>query len=367
MGGFMRKAIFLYIILLFSLVTGNLCQAGGSFCLQDLGTLGGSNSLANMLNDTGQIVGWSHHTAGNAEPHAFLWKSAGGMQDLGTLGGTESFAYGINETGQIIGGSDTSDDLSYRAVLWEIEMQDINMQPLDIFENGTNSEAFGINDIGQIVGRSDTADNVTSHAVLWENNSKHTIHDLGTLGGSQSEALWINESGQIIGWSDTKPSPGNSKPHAFLWEEINKMQDLGTLEGGSNSAAVWINDSGQIVGSSDSTEGTTHAVLWENDSKHTIHDLGTLGGSESAAYAINESGQIVGGSYIEGDVEWHAFLWQDGVMHDLGTLGGSDSDGFAINNKGQIIGVSDIAGDVEFHAFLASKCASLTWLMLLLD
>src|SRR4051812_36246778 len=52
----------------------------------DIGTLGGADSHARALNDTGQVVGWSR-TAGGAA-HAFITGPDGmGMRDLGTLGG----------------------------------------------------------------------------------------------------------------------------------------------------------------------------------------------------------------------------------------------------------------------------------------
>jgi probable HAF family extracellular repeat protein len=67
----------------------------------DLGTLGGSSSGANGINDSGQVVGWAY-PAGNGAEHAFLY-SGGAMSDLGTLGGTISGASGINDSGQVVG------------------------------------------------------------------------------------------------------------------------------------------------------------------------------------------------------------------------------------------------------------------------
>src|SRR5215207_10175943 len=57
--------------------------------MKDLGTLGGTNSYAYGINDSGQVVGYSD--TANSGPHAFLYDSTNGMKDLGTLGGTNSY------------------------------------------------------------------------------------------------------------------------------------------------------------------------------------------------------------------------------------------------------------------------------------
>lgn len=71
----------------------------------DLGSLGGDFSLAEAINNQGQIVGFS--SLGNGGPgeltHAFLYEK-GVMRDIGTLDGTgNSFAFDINDKGQIVG------------------------------------------------------------------------------------------------------------------------------------------------------------------------------------------------------------------------------------------------------------------------
>ena len=142
----MRTDLLLYVTLLIFLLSGSLCQSEELICLTDLGTLGGSDSLANGINDAGQIIGWSHTSGG--ESHAVLWENGeSAPKDLGILGGNNSTAYEINGAGQIVGGSDITGDLLYHAVRWQNGV----MQDLGTL-GGSESEAFGINEAGQIVG-----------------------------------------------------------------------------------------------------------------------------------------------------------------------------------------------------------------------
>jgi probable HAF family extracellular repeat protein len=258
-----------------------------SLALQNLGTLGGTGSLAFGLNDRGQVVGASTTAAG--APHAFLWEK-GQMTDLGTLGGTDSVAFGINDHGQVVGASYTTGDAARHAFLWEQ---------------------------GQMT-------------------------DLGTLGGNISIAYAINNRGQVVGEANTTENAAN---HAFLWEKA-RMTDLGTL-GGNISTAFAINDRGQVVGSAYTTRGALHAFLWQQG---PMTDLGTLGGFNSIAYGINNRGQIVGMATTAGDTAYRAFLWKNGQMTDLGTLGGPSSAALGINNRGQVVGYAANTFQ-RFHTF----------------
>jgi probable HAF family extracellular repeat protein len=75
----------------------------------------------------------------------------------------------------------------------------------------------------------------------------YTITNLGTLGGSFSFGNGINARGQVTGESFTA---GNSSIHAFLWDPVAGMQDLGTLGGtldGNYSRGYGINAIGQVT------------------------------------------------------------------------------------------------------------------------
>ena len=127
------------------------------------------------------------------------------------------------------------------------------------------------------------------------------INDLGTLDrGTVSTPSAINESGQVIGFSRIS----SGEQHAFVWDYLHRMQDLGTL-GGTFSIPRAINESGQVIGISRISSGEQHAFVW--DSANGIQDLGTLGGPSSTPSAINEAGQVIGNS-LTSSGEQHAFL-----------------------------------------------------------
>jgi len=70
------------------------------YAVIDLGTLGGTSSYGEAINNNGQVVGSS--TTSSGDRHAFLY-SNGSMQDINPAGGGYSEAYGINNKGQVVG------------------------------------------------------------------------------------------------------------------------------------------------------------------------------------------------------------------------------------------------------------------------
>lgn len=160
--------------------------------MRDIGTLGGTNSTAFGINDSGQVAGVSDTIAGFAGyDHAFLY-SNGRMQDLGTLGGDYSTASAINDRGQVVGLAVTADG-SYHVFLYSNgAMQDLNTL------SGVTGVPYGLNNNGQIVGYADNA-NGQSYAFLYSEGVEVDLNSLmdPSLGVSLTDAHAINDLGQI--------------------------------------------------------------------------------------------------------------------------------------------------------------------------
>lgn len=336
-----------YIIAITAILTF-ICMGGPqqakalSYSALDLGTLGGSTSYAQDINDSGHVVGHSDTTDGNHR--AFLYNGTS-MIDLGTLGGSGSWAYGINNAGQVVGQSQTT-----QGYLQSFLHNGSNMINLGTLDDSHWSRAKAINDSGYIVGTEDSnqiLDGINIPRAFLHNGAN--MIDLGTLdGGVWASAEDINDSGNITGAS------GNGSPMRFdngtaFLRNGTDMIDLGTL-GGPRSEGLGVNNQGHVVGWS-TIAGSNffeRAFLYNGTS---MIDLGTLGGAHSAAADINDSGYIVGGSNLP---NWHtlpgygfyfgsaAFLYSSGTMWNLNDLLNTTSTGiyltraYAINIHGQI-------------------------------
>jgi len=297
--------------------------------LVDLGSLGGPDSRAFDVNNSGDVVGFGYiDTEENA--HAFMF-SKGNLVDIHRYG-LKSAARGINENGIVIGHTINTDHLA-RATMWTGE-QTILLGP-----TGSESVATAINSTGYITGRFQPNDqNGNWHAFRYSpSNDPETLQDIGTLGGPMSAGQAINSAGTIVGYSLT--SSTDWQQHAFIWTENNQMQDLGTL-GGQHSQANGINDSGIIVGWSTTSDERQEAFIYSG----SMHGLGRLGGHSSSANSINELGDIVGWWSQDGQIR-NAFirLGSDSTMTDLNELiepnsGWNLVEAYSINDQGWIVG-----------------------------
>ena len=344
------------------------------YTVTDLGTLGGTFSLAYGINHVDVVDGVA--TVADGNQHAFLWRR-GHMTDLGTLGGPNSIAYWLNNSNEATIASDTSTNdplgedfcgfgthLICLGALWN----NGTMTALPTL-GGNNSVAFTLNDRGQIVGAAENKTQDPScpapqvldfEAVIW-GPKPGEIRRLRPLpGDTVGFALGVNNRGQAVGasglCSNTPLVPLEVGPHAVLWDH-GKPINLGSLGGAQINTAAAINDRGEVIGGSDLSGDTViHSFLWTK--AEGMQDLGTLSGDAiSLGGWINNKTQVVGWS-CDSSGNCRAYLWQNNVMTDLNSLIPAHSKlylmfAYGITDAGDIVGQAMDKSTGDLHAFLA--------------
>ena len=322
---------------------------------RDLGTLGGLNSsVFGSPNAFGQVVGQAEtsHTDPNGEDfcgfyasgaprsgktcRGFLWQD-GRMRPLSTLGGYNSTASAINNSGMIAGNAETATTDStcppYDPALGQYQvLQDkpvlwINghIEELPTYGGDPDGYAIAINDRGQAAGGSGTCsanDPIIGlyfspvHALLWDHGN---VINLGSLGGAfGNQAHGINNRGQVVGASDLA---GDAVFHGFVWSQSTGMKDVPPLRGDTYSVALAINDPGVVAGVSiDSTFTNLHAFVVVDG---VPTDLNTLIPADSplqlqTACGINSSGEITGLAVEKSTGQYRGYLLTPVVDRDSG-------------------------------------------------
>ena len=305
-----RRALLLLLLLVAAART-----SWAGYMITDLGalsTLPNRPSYAWDINDAGQVVGSAARDDGTLS--LFVWDAEHGMQDLGIPGRGPFY---INNAGQISG---TADDVDIGGFLWN--------SPTDVRRllspNGAVAFAGGLNDLGVVAGDGYVPGNPWLHAFFWDvDGNPHLL--AADPDQDSSVAAAVNNAGQIVGW--THPW-GRSR--AFVWDETNGMQDMGTLDDGESLARA-INNAGVAVGYVQLDDLSNRAFIWDAD--NGMRPLEAPEGGPTIALDINDAGQVVGG--------WH--LWDHGVVTNLQEEAASPagwilSGAHAINNSGQIVG-----------------------------
>ena len=126
---------------------------------------------------------------------------------IGTFGGRSSVAQGMNENGDVVGWSDTAGNAQHAFVNIGGMMTDLNdlLDPADQ-ARWILKQAFDINDAGKIGGVGnwfDAGGNYVGQRAfrLTPGATTATIDNLGTLVGNSSSAMGLNESGEVEGTS----------------------------------------------------------------------------------------------------------------------------------------------------------------------
>jgi probable HAF family extracellular repeat protein len=254
------------------------------------------------------------------------------IKDLGTLGGTESFAYAINNSGHVVGISRTSDDAETHSFLYRGGNM-IDLSPVI-------DDVKKINLVGQIAGGA--LRNGVFSPILLDSTTNRVI-TLGSLGGNtqgrfNGVATSVNTSGQVVGDSYID----SEIRHAFLYAD-GIFKDLGSF--GGYSGATAINDNGTVVGfGSNGPNGKSHAFIYTETTMIDIDPLRdpTFSTSESYARDINNHGQVVGEYLSDNKATTRAFIYRKGKVKTFAKPGSPYTVALGNNDFGQIVGVMDI-------------------------
>ena len=307
MGGNRNHGLKAIAFVVASLGTG---AAKAEWTLVDLGALGGRNSYASAVSDSGIVAGCAETADGRI--HAFVYQ-AGAMRDLGAGSDVagDSCALAVNDQGVVAGRASTGE-----LVIWT----DGGVTNL-----GIKGNVGGMNASGVVVGAR-TAGESTRAFVYREG----VVSELGDA-STRSEATAINARGQIT---------GNANGHAFLYD--GSMRDLGTL-GGNHSNARGINARGEVVGGSSNALGAPTPFIYGGGMQALAAP------AYSAAIAINTSGQIVGsGEGIHGYSIEGSTMTPLGMLPDVVAKGWRHLEPTAINDRGWIVGTAENAeGDLR--------------------
>lgn len=355
-----RLLVFLTVIIFGSISGGMRGAWAQSGIIVDLGT--GPHGLYPVsINDRGEVVG-NVHDPGTGNMRAFLY-SDGKRTLLGTLGGTFSRANDINNRGQIVGefqagtmtiptpnGPPHFPKEMVVNVIHPFIYNNLVMSDLSKWGVSGGRNAVAINDQGDIIGHIGDNELESWPPYLYSNG---TLTHLDWQGDNQmDEVIALNNLGQIIG---VNRSGWDSQRQTYFYRGIlysgGAAIDIGTL-GGQSTYVTALNNKGQIVGISQTPDNKMHAFLY-SDGK--MVDLHVLAGIEpirfSVAEGINDSGQVVL-NVLDSGRSIRAVLYSEGKFSDLGSLGGSEIHASDINNLGQVVGTGRPAGDTSYNGFL---------------
>jgi probable HAF family extracellular repeat protein len=311
---------------------------GSTYTVYNLGTLGGTSSSGNAINNLGWVLG-NANLAGDQSTHASVWID-GMKADLGTLGGDNS------------------------GVEWPVH-NDRGIIP-------GIAETAAVDRLGEAWSCSAFFPAVTHHVCLAFRYYQGSMTRLPTLGGTHGYGSGVNRRGDVTGWAETSVhdgtcvSPQVLQFEAVVWHADGKVEALPPYPGDLDGAATAINDRGEVVGISgrcDNAVGALtakHALIWRRGVPAKIDTFGGHGWNTPAD--LNERGEVVGFADVADDETDGVltavplplgFFWSEasGTVKIEPLSGDQFAIAYAINNAGVVVGQS-FGGPEGSRAFI---------------
>ena len=288
---------------------------------------------------------------------AALGQSRYAVAELPVLpGAAQCTATGVNDLSEVVGHcAPVVEDWNQTAVVW----RQGTVTALGKWPNGTYSQGTVINSFGRLAGHADEG-NLRPQGWVTLGNGQWVNFFPNSSGNTYP--LFVGDNGWVGGYF-VKGSRGVWT--AAIWRPDSKdparyrMEAFPHLPGATNtrsiqSIATGFNRAGVGVGQS-AHDNDARAVLWRNDSRHTLEVLPSPpDGEASMANAINDLGQIVGDGGRPGQLGFHPVLWANDGRRTASFLpqlpGYNSARALAINNLGQVIGEAASYADVATGA-----------------
>jgi probable HAF family extracellular repeat protein len=328
-----------------------------TYTLTDLGTLGGSTSYAEAVNDYGVVAGASNNN-GSSKIFGAIY-TGGGWLNIGSgFSSAGGYANGINDNGLVSGWKPGASAATFVYNTNTSTYTNIGTQPgvcngaarvlcgCNSYYTGIDSSYLNsINSSGEIVGEYLTsAGNLNGY--IWNGSSTTNVPSPGTM-----SMTGINNSGVAVG---NYQAGSNPIPTGFYYSggtALTSITDMAYPE------AINGND---VVGADQEAPGVIEAAVYTLGNSSATY-LGFLpGDSFSVAYSASSSGTVVGAGTTD------AFVYSNGVMTDLNTLvqGGLGpfselNFAYGISPNGEyIVGDGTIASTGYTHGFLLTAVAT---------
>jgi probable HAF family extracellular repeat protein len=320
-----------------TIIAGPIVPSVPYYQLTDLGVLEGqSSSFAWDINNSNAVIG----TSGR---RSFVYRSCR-MNDLGTLGGDETRAMDIHDTGTIVGWSRNSAGTKRPFIHSGGLMSDIG--------NALVGDAVRVGSWNIPVGHVAASEAVSGDAAYFINNEAFLLPRVrvSRVATKSVQVTDMTDTHRVLGsvgvtvkgTVTTSETWGMVSANGFgAWTRIAGVPGFET-----SVRPRAINTSGAIVGSFDAGQGYARPFLSTNPSA-PAQDLGVVPGYNGAfAYDINNGHWIVGTTiptYFSGQLS-HGFVRAPGGgLVDLNTrLVNSDGwivhEALALNDTGHIVG-----------------------------